>query len=258
MSVCASEVGLQISFNHRRVIVMGGSRGIGFAIAHAFALAGADVAICARGAEGLSNAAARLNELGRRVHIGECDIANGASVRHFVNEAAEAHGGIDVLINNASSSSVGNEESAWQASINVDVLGAVRATEAALPFLSESRGSVVSICSIRAFTGSARLPAYAAAKAALASFTVSQAVALAGTGVRVNGIAPGSIEFPGGNWERRKREQPELYASTLQRIPGGRLGTPEEIANVALFLSSDLASWITGQTIVVDGGQMHT
>lgn len=76
--------------------------------------------------------------------------------------------------------------------------------------------------------------------------------------MRVNAIAPGSIEFPGGNWERRKVEQPELYESTLQRIPSGRLGTAEEVANVALFLSSDFATWITGQVIVVDGGQMHS
>jgi 3-oxoacyl-[acyl-carrier protein] reductase len=250
---------IRISFEDRRVAIMGGSRGIGFAIAKAFATAGADVAICARGSEALSHAATQLEQLGGRVYAAGCDIADKESVNAFVREAAIALGGLDVLVNNASSSSSGNDEAAWSAAFNVDVLGAVRATEAAIPFLTRSaHGSIVSICSIRGFTGSARLPAYAAAKAALANFATSQSLALASSGVCVNAIAPGSIEFPGGNWERRKVERPDLYESTVRRIPGGRMGTAEEVANVALFLGSDLASWITGQVVVVDGGQSRS
>jgi 3-oxoacyl-[acyl-carrier protein] reductase len=187
---------MQISFEDRRVAIMGGSRGIGYAIAKAFAAAGADVAICARGSAALSGAATQIEKYGGRVFARTCDIADKESVNAFVQEAAAALGGLDVLVNNASSSSLGNDEAAWHAALNVDVLGAVRATEAAIPFLTRStHGSIVSICSIRGFTGSARLPAYAAAKAALANFTVSQSLALAGSGVRVNGIAPGSIEL---------------------------------------------------------------
>lgn len=135
---------------------MGGSRGIGYAIARAFVAAGADVAICARGAEALATAADQLRAFGGRVHARSCDIADAASVSAFVQQAAQVHGGLDVLVNNASSSSPGNDEAAWQASLNVDVLGAVRATAAPTPFLRQSAsGSVVSICSIRGFTGSA-------------------------------------------------------------------------------------------------------
>ena len=89
-------------------------------------------------------------------------------------------------------------------------------------------------------------------------FTQSQAALFASNGVRANCIAPGSVEFPGGTWERRKTQDPVLYQNTFKRIPFGRMGTPQEIANVALFLASDAASWVTGQTITVDGGQMLT
>jgi 3-oxoacyl-[acyl-carrier protein] reductase len=93
-------------------------------------------------------------------------------------------------------------------------------------------------------------------KALLVNYTASQAVALATDGVRVNAVAPGSIEFPGGIWERRRAADPALYERTLASIPFGRLGTPEEIADVVLFLASPAARWVTGQTIMVDGGQL--
>ena len=103
---------------------------------------------------------------------------------------------------------------------------------------------------------SARTPPYGALKAALIHYTRTQAAQLAARRIRVNCIAPGSIEFPGGTWEKRKTAEPKLYNTVLSGIGFGRMGTPEEIANVALFLASDAASWVTGQTIAVDGGQM--
>ena len=93
-------------------------------------------------------------------------------------------------------------------------------------------------------------------KAALIQYTLTQAAQLAAKHIRVNCIAPGSIEFPGGSWARRKTTDPALYNTVLGRIRFGRLGTPQEVANVALFLASSAASWVTGQTIAVDGGQM--
>jgi 3-oxoacyl-[acyl-carrier protein] reductase len=132
----------------------------------------------------------------------------------------------------------------------------VRASRAALPWLEKSRGSIIHISSISGLMHSARTPPYGAVKAALIQLTLSQASALAQKRIRVNCIAPGSIEFPGGSWEQRKSTDPTLYNAILRSIRFGRLGTPEEIANVALFLASSAASWVTGQTIAVDGGQM--
>jgi 3-oxoacyl-[acyl-carrier protein] reductase len=100
-----------------------------------------------------------------------------------------------------------------------------------------------------------RAPAYGAAKAAVIHYTRTQAAALAMQGIRVNCVAPGSIEFPGGIWEQRKHDDPALYRSILASMPAKRLGHPEEVANVVLFLASPLASWVTGQIIGVNGGQ---
>ena len=125
-----------------------------------------------------------------------------------------------------------------------------------LPALRTSKGSVLNISSIAAMHTAARQPPYGAIKAAVIHYTGTQAAMYAKDGIRVNCIAPGSIEFPGGVWDRRKSDNPRLYNAVLSSIPFGRLGHPEEIANVALFLASPFASWVTGQTIAVDGGQL--
>jgi 3-oxoacyl-[acyl-carrier protein] reductase len=250
---------MHLSFTNKSVVVTAASRGIGHAIALSFARAGARVAICARGKDRLEAGAAEIARFDSGVHWAICDMGDEASVHSFISVAADALGGIDVLVNNASGMSKGDDEDAWAAGIGIDILGTVRATRAAAPFLARSgAGAIVNISSIRGLTGSARLPAYSAVKAAVINYTISEALALSKHGIRVNAIAPGSIEFPGGLWDKRKLEEPEIYQSTVQRVPSGRLGTAQEVANVALFLASDLASWVTGQVITVDGGQMRT
>jgi 3-oxoacyl-[acyl-carrier protein] reductase len=250
---------MQLSFANKSVVVTGASRGIGLAIALGFARAGARVAICARGKEGLDAAAVEIARYAPKVHAAVCDLGDEASNTSFITDAAAALGGIDVLVNNVSGMGKGDDEAAWSAGINVDLLGTVRATRTAVPFLERSgTGAIVNISSIRGITGSARLSSYAAVKAAIVNYTISQSLALANNNIRVNAIAPGSIEFPGGLWQKRKLEEPHLYEATLQRIPARRMGTAQEVANVALFLASDSASWVTGQVIAVDGGQIHT
>jgi 3-oxoacyl-[acyl-carrier protein] reductase len=246
---------MEISFKGRKVLVGGASRGIGRSIALAFAAGGADVAICARGPDGLRAAEAELKRHGTKVVGLSCDLGDEAQVAGFVNDAAKALGGVDVLVNNASGLGMKDDESGWQASVTIDLLATARATRAAIPLLEQSQGSVINISSISGLKAVPRTLPYAAIKAALINYTMGQGLALAPKRIRVNAIAPGSIEFPGGVWESRKTSDPELYRRTLDRIPWGRLGSPEEIAKVALFLASDLASWVTGQTIVVDGGQ---
>jgi len=246
---------MEISFKGKKVLVGGASRGIGRSIALAFAASGADVAICARGIEGVKAAEAELRQHGTKIVGMACDLGDESQVTGFVNDAAKALGGVDVLVNNASGMGMKDDESGWLASVNVDLLGTARATRAAIPFLEQSRGSIINISSISGLMAVPRTLPYAAIKAALINYTMGQGLALAPKRIRVNAIAPGSIEFPGGIWESRKTSDPELYQQRLEGIPWGRLGSPEEIAKVALFLASDLASWMTGQTIVVDGGQ---
>lgn len=248
---------MNIAFPGKNVVVAGGSRGIGRAIALAFAAAGANVSICARGAEKLRETERELKAHGGKTHSAPCDLADGAAVTRYVGEAGAALGGIDVLVNNASGFGRSDDEAGWEVSINVDLMASVRASHAALPLIERAGGgSIVHISSISGLAPSARTPPYGAVKAALIQYTMSQAAALAAKKIRVNSVAPGSIEFPGGVWDVARTQNPKLYQSILAGIPSGRMGRPEEVAAVVLFLASDLGSWITGQTIVVDGGQM--
>jgi 3-oxoacyl-[acyl-carrier protein] reductase len=245
------------NFHGYRVIVTGASKGIGRAMALAFAQAGASVSICARGEETLRQTHAALAQHGGQVHSASCDLADPAALKDYVDAAATALGGLDVLINNASGYGFSDDEESWASGLNVDLLAPVRASRAALPYLKASPApSIVHISSIAAFHASPRSAPYAAVKAALSQYTTSQALALAGDRIRVNAIAPGSIEFADGLWERRREDEPALYQAVLNKIPFGRFGRPEEIACVALFLASPWAGWITGQTLTVDGGQL--
>lgn len=243
-------------FTGKRVLVAGGSRGIGRSIALGFAQAGASVSICARDATALEATRAEIAAAGVTAHAISADLGVADQVTGWVEQAAQALGGIDVLVNNASGFGARDTEEDWARGLNVDVMATVRASRAAAPHLKAARGSIVNVSSISGFRPSLRTPAYAAVKALLVNYTTSQAAAFGPDGVRVNAVAPGSIEFPGGSWEQRRTSDPALYNRILRLIPFGRLGTPEEVAEVVLFLASPAARWVTGQTIIVDGGQM--
>ena len=247
---------MQFQFKGKRVVVAGGSRGIGRSIALGFAQAGALVSICARGEDALRKTEAEIARHGQKVHAAVCDLSDGAAVRGYVAAAADSLGGIDVLVNNASGFGRSDDEEGWAASISVDLMATVRASQTAMPHLLASKGSIVHISSISGLAPSVRTPPYGAVKAALIQYTLTQAAALASKSVRVNCVAPGSIEFPGGVWDQARQHNPALYNGILSSIPSGRMGGPEEVANVVMFLASDAASWVTGQTIAVDGGQM--
>ena len=246
---------MPFDFKGKKVIVCGASRGIGRSIAHGFAGAGADVSICARNAEVLEKTRSEIARFGHVAHASPCDLSKDAAIARYIPEAVQALGGLDVLVNNATGYGMGDDEASWEASISVDVLAAVRASRAALPSLLGSKGNIINIASGSGLRPSIRTPAYGAAKAAVIHYTRTQAATLAKSGVRVNCVAPGSIEFPGGVWADRKANDPALYNATLANIPAGRMGTAEEIANVVLFLASPLASWVTAQIVGVNGGQ---
>jgi 3-oxoacyl-[acyl-carrier protein] reductase len=246
-----------VQFNGSRVLVTGGSRGIGRAIALAFASQGAAVSICARGADALESTRAELAGLTKQVHARRCDLAQPGEIQDYVEEAARVLGGVDVLVNNATASGLKDDEDGWAASIAVDLMAVVRTSRAAVPWLERSpSAAIVNIASISGLRPSTRTPPYAAAKAAVIQYTATQAAALAEKRIRVNCVAPGAVEFEGGVWDRRRATDPHLYESVRGQIPFGRLGAPDDIANVVTFLASAQAGWVTGQTIVVDGGQM--
>jgi 3-oxoacyl-[acyl-carrier protein] reductase len=248
---------MQIDLKGKRAVVTGGSKGIGRSIALAFAEAGAAVSICARGRAALDRTSAEIMASGVKAHAGECDLADKQAVASYVAAAADSLGGIDILVNNASGFGATDDEAGWARSIDIDVMATVRASHAAIPFIEKAGGgAILNISSISGYAASTRTAPYAAVKAAVINYTMSQALMLAPKKIRVNAIAPGSIEFPGGMWEERKTSNPQLYNAILRSIPWGRLGRPEEIANAALFLCSGAASWVTGQTLTADGGQM--
>jgi 3-oxoacyl-[acyl-carrier protein] reductase len=247
---------MQVDFSGKRVVVAGGSRGIGRSIALAFAQAGASVSICARGRDALEATRAELAAAGGVAHAASCDLSDLDAIAAYIPAAAAALGGIDILVNNATGGGRSDDEESWEASLAVDLMAAVRASREALVFLRQGRdANIINIASGSGLNPSVRNPAYGASKAAVIHYTRTQAAALARQGIRVNCIAPGSIEFPGGSWERRKSDAPELYQATLANCPAGRMGRPEEVAQVVLFLASPLANWVTAQIIGVNGGQ---
>jgi 3-oxoacyl-[acyl-carrier protein] reductase len=247
---------MNLDVKGKHVVVAGGSRGIGRSIALAFAQGGAKVSICARGAEALEATRKEIAAFGGVAHAQACDLGSEEQIARYIPAAAAALGGIDVLVNNATAGALGDDEKAWEESLGVDLLAVVRASRAALPFLEKGREpTIINISSGSGQNTSVRTPAYGAAKGAVIHYTRTQAATLCAKGIRVNCVAPGSIEFPGGSWEKRKSEEPALYNAVLKSIPAGRLGTAEEVASVVLFLASPLASWVTAQIIGVNGGQ---
>jgi 3-oxoacyl-[acyl-carrier protein] reductase len=248
---------MQIVLKGKRAVVAGGSKGIGRSIALGLAQAGAAVSICARSRDSLEKTSAEITARGVKAHAGICDLADKEAIATYIAAAADSLGGIVILVNNASGFGITDDETGWAKGLDIDVMATVRASHAATPFMEKAGGgAILNISSISGYRGSTRSAPYAAVKAALINYTMSQALMLAPKKIRVNAIAPGSIEFPGGMWAERKTSNPNLYNAILRSIPWGRLGAPEEVANAAVFLCSDAASWVTGQTLTVDGGQM--
>ncbi|HET7557213.1 MAG TPA: SDR family oxidoreductase [Rhodanobacteraceae bacterium] len=243
-------------FTGYRIAVAGGSRGIGRAIALEFLEAGGRVSVCARGQDGLDQLRKDAGSSADLLHTQRCDLANADEIENWIAAAAQVVGGLDILVNNATGYGFEDSDEAWLADFNTDLMAAVRASRVALPHLKQSpHASILHTSSIGAFRPRTMGPPYAAMKAAVNHYTRTQALSLAEHHVRVNAIAPGSIEFEGGVWADCKHEDPEQYARVLATIPFGRYGTPEEVAQLALFLASPCAGWITGQIVAVDGGQ---
>jgi 3-oxoacyl-[acyl-carrier protein] reductase len=261
---------MDLELTDRVALVTGASRGIGKGIALALAGAGCRVAICARGVAELHTAADEIDRRAhpagagdRRVHAVPLDMTHRDAAQRFVAEATEAFGQPpDIVVNNVG----GNRrkpfdqttDDDWDALLELNLLSGVRLARAAIPGMkARRRGAVLFIVSIWGReAGMADMSLYTATKAAAIGAAKMMAVDLAPYGIRVNSLAPGSIRFPGGGWDRRMREDPDgITAFVGQNMPLDRFGTVEEVANAALFLVSDRASLITGACLPVDGAQ---
>lgn len=253
---------MNLELKDKIVIITGGSRGIGRACALRFAEEGCHVAICARGQEGLDKALDDIREFGVKAFGQTTDVAQKGQTEAFIQNAADALGGIDCLVNNVGGTAgsrafESSDDNAWQETFDLNLFHAVRATRSALPFLKGSSSpSVVTISSISGWKPANSGAQYGATKAAEMFLAGALAWELGPHNIRVNTVCPGSLFFPGGGWERFKEANPDQYETFRTReFPAQRLGTDFEVADVVVFLSSSRANWINGASIPVDGAQ---
>jgi 3-oxoacyl-[acyl-carrier protein] reductase len=251
---------VDLGLSGRRAAVTGGTRGIGRAIADGLAAEGADVAVCARGAEGVEATVRDLRRRGVRAHGGVVDVTAPGELEAWVDEAASALGGLDLLVANAGGAAGGglldSTQADWAATWELNAGHFVRLLRAGAPHLrAAGGGAAVVISSISGHKPAPRAQ-YGATKAAEIHLAAPLARELAADGVRVNAVSPGSILFDGGGWADVRDRDPAAFAAWLEReLPAARLGTPEEVADVVCFLLSDRATWVNGAHVAVDGAQ---
>jgi 3-oxoacyl-[acyl-carrier protein] reductase len=238
----------------KKAIIVGGARGIGYAVAEVLAREGADVAICARGEDAVKDAVANLRKYGTKVFGASVHVQRPEEYKAWLEAADEELGGTDILIPIPSAGSGFGSEKHWQRAYEVDLMGPVRAVEVIVPKMAEREsGSVVLVATTSALEAMGGPQPYNALKGSLIIWGKQLALAHGKDGIRVNVVSPGPVEFEGGNWEMIKGTMEKFYNNILRQQPMGRFGKPEEIARAIVFLASPAASWCSGSHLVVDG-----
>ncbi len=257
---------MDLQLTGKVAIVTGSTRGLGFASARALVAEGCSVTICARGEEGLAAATAELRRLpdgSARVLAIQADVSTEKGIADLVTRTVETFGGLDILVNNVGlgrgAGILETSDAEWQEAFDQTLVPAIRASRLAVPHLRRrGGGAIIMIASIYGRESGGRMT-YNAVKAAEISLAKSMAQQLARDHIRVNSVAPGSILFPGGSWDRRQRDDPKGIAEFVSReLPFGRFGRPEEVGAVVAFLASPCASWISGASVPVDGCQSRS
>lgn len=245
---------MDLKLAKKNVLVTGASKGIGFAIAELFAAEGANIAICARGADEVAAATAVLASRGVKSFGQAIDVADSAKLKGWIEDAATEFGGIDALVCNVSALAVGDTSETWERSFRVDMMHTVNAVAAAMPYLEKSNSaSIAIVSSVSGFEVDFAAGSYGAFKAALIHYAKGLSNQLAAKGIRVNAVSPGNTYFDGGIWQNIEQGSPDLYKSAMSLNPTGRMGTPQEVAAGVVFLASPVASRISGTNLIIDG-----
>jgi len=255
----------------KSAIVTGSSRGLGLASANALAAEGCRVCLCARGVDGLEKAAQAVQGSDPRTGTGvrhhvitvPADVSTQEGAEAVVARALQAFGAVDILVNNVGAAKgadvVNTTDDEWREALDQTLFPAIRMSRLVVPHMRErGSGAIIMIASIWGRESGGRMT-YNAVKAAEISLAKSMAQQLARDGIRVNSVAPGSILFPGGSWDRRQQADPDGIAEFVRReLPFGRFGTAEEVGAVVAFLASPRSSWVSGSSVTVDGCQSRS
>ena len=248
---------MDLHLKGKNAVILGGTRGIGRAIADTLAAEGANVAICARNADQIKDAVAALKDKGIKATGASVDIMDGEALKAWVTKAGGELGGIDILVSNAGAMAQGGDPASWEQNFKLDVLGMVNAFDAAKPFLEKAAAAggdaaYIIISSVSA-AESDNASSYGPIKAALIHYAKGLARQYAKKGIRTNVVSPGMVYFEGGVWHNVEKNMPDYFKQALARNPTGRCATPQDIANAAVFLASPASSYTTGINMLVDG-----
>lgn len=254
---------MDLGLKGKVAMITGASRGIGRAIALGLVAEGCRVSICARGQEGVEALTKDIQGRGGNALALAVDVTNEHDARRWVEETQKRFGQVDILVNNVGGSRPGGNLTAspedWKNGFALNFFSALDLCRLVVPLMSAQKsGCVINIASVYGREWGGPMT-YNAAKAAMISLSKEMARELAPQGIRVNSVAPGSILFPGGSWEKRQQDNPEMIAAFVKaELPFGRFGKPEEVADVVVFLASDRAYWVSGACLNVDGCQSRS